>query len=382
MNELKILIKSVAEIKQKHNDLAELTGENYNIFDILGVQSSELSHSSVIANLLNTKGKHGQKGLFLELFIKQVKEYFVENSEKYSLLNSFNVNISNTIKEKYTGKVNLETQVGGSIDILINDATNNIIIENKIYAEDQPYQLVRYKNFDKNAPIFYLTLFGDLPNLKSKSTNGLIHSQCFVCISYEKDIVVWLENCIKETESKPFIHETLKQYLILIKNLTNQPNNQEMEKELVKLILDESNFKLAKTIKTTLHQINVSLITKLDSISQMYKSEESKFKNEVFDGLKLIPKFKSENKTLMSFEILNNSYENKKNSIFIELYVEDYKLHNKIWTNNKNLKETLREKMTRKTEGFVFTYDFETTTEEIYDGVKSQINQIITALQD
>ena len=221
-------------ISKKYEDLAEYSGEHFNVFDILGVSSDELSHSAILTNLLNAKGRHGQKDLFLKLFIETVKDSFHKNETKRELLAHFKTLYSNAEKEKFAGKVNYEAEQGGRIDIVINDGKNNIIIENKVYAGDQPMQLVRYKEFDINAPIFYLTLDGNSPSDNSKGQ--LVEGFDFTCISYKNEIVVWIEKCIKEMANKPFIRETLNQYLILIQQLTNQSNNNKMNEEISKIL--------------------------------------------------------------------------------------------------------------------------------------------------
>jgi hypothetical protein len=237
MDKIKNLLQQVTIIQKKYDDLAEYSGEHYNVFDILGVRNDELSHSSILTNLLNAKGRHGQKDLFLKLFIETVKNAF-ENSElKMQLLNNFNTGNSKAEKEKFAGKVNYEAEQGGRIDIVINDGKNNIIIENKVYAGDQPLQLVRYNEYDKNAPILYLTLDG-----KEASENSKGNLRCgneYVCISYQIEIVTWLEKSIKEMANKPIIRETLNQYLFLIKSLTNQANNNKMSEEINKIVLND-----------------------------------------------------------------------------------------------------------------------------------------------
>src|SRR5690554_7275630 len=55
------LLEKTEIIKKKYDDLAEYTGENFNVFNILRLDEKELMHSAFIANLLNVNGKHGQK---------------------------------------------------------------------------------------------------------------------------------------------------------------------------------------------------------------------------------------------------------------------------------------------------------------------------------
>jgi hypothetical protein len=259
MNNIKNLLQQVSIIQKKYDDLAEYSGEHYNVFDILGVRSDELSHSAILTNLLDAKGKHGQKDIFLKLFIETVKIGFENDESKMHLLNSFNIGYSKAEKEKFAGKVNYEAEQGGRIDIIINDGKNNIIIENKVYAGDQPLQLVRYNEYDKNAPILYLTLDGKEASENSKG--NLRSGYEYVCISYQIEIVLWLEKCIKEMANKPIIRETLNQYLFLIKSLTNQSNNNKMSEEILNIILkDESNFQSTLEIIKYQDKIKIKLI--------------------------------------------------------------------------------------------------------------------------
>jgi len=86
MDNLKNLLNQVSIIQKKYDDLAEYSGEHYNVFDILGVTGNELSHSAILTNLLNAKGKHGQKDLFLKIFLNLIKDKFEESSQKSLIL--------------------------------------------------------------------------------------------------------------------------------------------------------------------------------------------------------------------------------------------------------------------------------------------------------
>lgn len=237
MERLENLLNQVTIIQKKYDDLAEYSGEHYNMFDILGVRNSELSHSAILTNLLDAKGRHGQKDVFLRLFLEQIKNRF-ENLEYNNYIKDFETEKATAQKEVHIGGVNLDTAEGGRVDIVIKSVNKNIIIENKIYASDQNQQLLRYNNHYKNHPIIYLTLEGNPPSPDSKGS--LILGKDFICCSYKEDIKNWLEKCIKEMVNKPFIRETLNQYLFLIRSLTNQSNNNKMSEEIIKLITNSS----------------------------------------------------------------------------------------------------------------------------------------------
>lgn len=243
MSEMKNLLQHVSIINKKYDDLAELSGENFNVFDILNLNSDEVKHSLFISNLLNAKGKHGQKDLFLKLFINQILNRF-ENQDKEYVLKSFKTNTSNSVTEKSIGNKSEDVSNGGRIDIIINDGQHNIIIENKIYASDQEKQLFRYYNFDKKAPLIYLTLGDEKPTDYSirHEDNILQPNHDFISISYKDDIKLWLIECIKSIYDKPFIRETLSQYLNLINELTNQSNNHKMNNEIIEILISNKDY--------------------------------------------------------------------------------------------------------------------------------------------
>ena len=278
------LLNQVSIIKKKYDDFAEYTGENYNVFNVLGIYNDELSHSKIIGDFLNVKGSHGQKDTFLKLFLNEING-FKKNTEQLKVLHNFKTENSRTHIEKYIGKVEFSNGQGGRIDILIQEGTNNIIIENKVWAGDQYLQLVRYNNEDKNAPIIYLTLDGKEPSSDSKG--DLILGKEFICISYKVEIVRWLENCIKEMANKPIIRESLNQYLVLVKQLTNQSSNIKMKDEIINLVFqNEKNLisfieiqklnnefykyiienKLIPDLKEIANELNLELLLNKDSL--------------------------------------------------------------------------------------------------------------------
>lgn len=138
--------------------------------------------------------------------------------------------------ERYIGKVTNDYTEGGSIDVLLKDSSGKaIIIENKIYAKDQKNQLVRYYSSYSDSHILYLTLYG---NDASKDSKGSLQKGIdYTCISYKNHILKWLEECRKEVAIKPLVRETIAQYIFLIKHLTGQTINNQMDKEIIDTIL-------------------------------------------------------------------------------------------------------------------------------------------------
>jgi PD-(D/E)XK nuclease superfamily len=235
--EFQNLFGQVNSLISKYKKVNELTGEHFNVFRILKLESSEVRmHSAFIAELLNPKGSHGQNDVFLKLFIKAFCFKGAEIDTK-----SCSVEI-----EKHAGFISNDRTEGGRIDIFISDKHNNhIIIENKIYAGDQHNQLMRYHKHSEHADILYLTLNGNQPN--ENSYGKLVDGEHFKCISYKNHILNWLEECRKECVILPIIRESISQYINLIKYLTNQTLNHTMQEELSEIIKNNLEASIAIT---------------------------------------------------------------------------------------------------------------------------------------
>lgn len=216
MIEIERLLEKIGFINKKHREIDRITGNRFNLFQTLGIESKEVKlHSKFMGELLNPQGSHGNGDVFLAEFIEQLRLYNIKSD--------FRVSTKSQIKvEVYIGKI-LEDK-GGIVDILLVDELgNHIAIENKIYAGDQDKQLLRYSNIDnKKALLLYLTLDGREPS--QESIMGLVSEQDFYCVSYRDLIVNWIEKCYHISIERPRLREILKQYLETIKNLTGMSN--------------------------------------------------------------------------------------------------------------------------------------------------------------
>lgn len=230
---MKKLLKKVKEISVKYEELNKVSGNSFNVFNVINVTSDEVRlHSKFLAELLSPSGSHGQDDIFLNLFAKQFKIDIDSSSAKVEI-------------EKYIG-VKTDTS-GGYLDIYVKDNKDkSFIIENKIYAPDQENQLLRYYNFDSQN-LFYLNLLGDEPSVDSYSS--LIIDKDFKIISYKTDIIEWLFACRKEAVELPLLREGITHYINLIKTLTGQSVNRKMNTEIRDYIASsEDNLKQASLI--------------------------------------------------------------------------------------------------------------------------------------
>ncbi len=277
-NNIRNILAQVANLNSRYKKITELTGENFNVFRILKMEASEVRlHSSFIGELLNPRGSHGKKDVFLKLFIDlfEFKKNHFESDGAFVEV------------EKHTGFINEGRTEGGRIDILITDRrSNQIVIENKIHAGNKFKQLLRYKQHSKKADLFYLTLDGKEP--KEYSRTGLKCDVDYKCLSYKSDIVNWLEDCRKEVTTLPIIRETITQYIHLIKYLNNQSINNTMTEELSSVI--NTNIEAAFTIANNLSSATNRLLEKF-KIDMISLGEEVKV-----DGFSLKEDFNVKNR--------------------------------------------------------------------------------------
>lgn len=239
LNQVRIVSRKIKEQRKEKFE----RGENYNIFNDLGFMSDEVHlHSMFLANLLNPKGSHGQRGKFLEAFLKMLQKSFPAISSDNLELNITNASVE---VEKYIGRQT--DNEGGRIDIYLTDGKHSIIIENKIYASDQHHQMLRYWNYgmsqkgddtEKSFVLIYLTLDGCSPSKDSLGGEDLKEND-IVCLSYKSDIRGWLDRCVELASRTPLVRETINQYISTIDILTN--NVMEDNKELLDILSKEEN---------------------------------------------------------------------------------------------------------------------------------------------
>lgn len=227
------------KIHAKNKEIERIKGENFNVFRILDLKEYEVrTHSAFIAELLDPKGSHNLNDTFLLLFLDLLQKKKDDDetwvNAKIETMNSSNNFIVD--KEKYIG-VKTET-TGGFLDINISSSEMQICIENKINADETNNQLERYNTYLNTIPkesklLIFLTKDGG----KSEDKN-LKDGTDYFRLSYKKDLIYWLENCFSASANYPIVRETLKQYIILIKNITNQINSLEMKEEIHSVIFN------------------------------------------------------------------------------------------------------------------------------------------------
>lgn len=263
MNYLKLenLLNASKEIVETHIKEKEEKGEDFNVFSILGMETNETkTHSAILVALLDPKGNHYYKEQFLKLFLEEIG-YKIEIE---------NLNLTQVQAEFHLGKISEDYTSGGFIDILITFPLGKAIaIENKIDAGDQKNQLYRYSLFKgKDCALYYLNKDGKPPTKKSLLT---LTDNDYEVISYNHHILNWLEQCIAIVKTGSIVENVLKQYQVLIKNLTNT---------------------MEKTLETNLNKLIVNNLSEAKYIHSHYEkavnSIREKFRIAICDKIKTL----------------------------------------------------------------------------------------------
>ena len=182
---------------------------DYNIFTLFHDFSDEVNlHSNFIASLLDPNGDHYKGDIFLKLFLETcgIDDFSIDTSRA-------------TVFKEFK-----------HIDIYISDGKKHIILENKVYAKDQPTQIARYietikgegakesdRVKDEDICVLYLHPDGKLPDNQSF---GDYHTRLlgenpsikFKVISYGKEILEWIDKCKNEVSNLTDLNVFLSQY--------------------------------------------------------------------------------------------------------------------------------------------------------------------------
>ena len=251
---------------------------DYNIFTLFHGFSDEVNlHSNFIASLLDLNGDHYKGDLFLKLFLEMCD------------IDDFSIDMSTaTVVKEFK-----------HIDIYISDGKKHIILENKVYAKDQPTQIARYietikgegakKAKDEDIYVLYLHPDGELPkenslggyklnkdNTKLEKDGSIIN---FKVIRYDKEILKWIDKCKNEVSNITDLNVFLSQYKDVIEMIYDRYKRiDEMNNEdLVKIFKD--NYRAVSDIVSNYEQTRRKIIDEFfknisDNLKGMYKKED------------------------------------------------------------------------------------------------------------
>jgi hypothetical protein len=276
-----LLYKSGKIVGTHLEDIRE-RGEDFNVFTILGMETNEpKTHSAMFTALLDPKGNHYHDEKFLKLFLKEIGYDYKDE----------NLKLVKVKAEHHLGKISKNFKSGGSIDILITFPSGRAIaIENKINAIDQRNQLYRYSFFKGNdCALYYLNKTGKPP---SKDSLFTLTDEDYEIISYNKQILNWLLQCLAITKVGSIVENAIKQYQILIKKLTNTMDKH-LENNLNELIvnnLEEAKYihsHYQKAVDSIKEKLRIVVLEKLNSNQLVVKASLSQSINHNYSKILL-----------------------------------------------------------------------------------------------
>lgn len=157
-------LKHHEHFKKENAQRLKEKGHDYSLLSSVLKPNDEVRlHSRFIYSMINPESLHYKGAIFLEAFLNQLP----------SPLNSW-INLNDAIVEKENDQ----------IDLLIHDGNNFLIVENKVDATDQPYQITRYiqtiqerfelskRTIAEKIAVIYLSAKRKLPSNKSQSLAG------------------------------------------------------------------------------------------------------------------------------------------------------------------------------------------------------------------
>ena len=231
----RLLLEKAARFHDRHEAGRQ---EPFNLFSVLRSEHDEVNlHSRFLTALLDHRKFPGAARENLAAFLNQfgIRQFDHDRA---------------TVDREWS-----------NIDILISDQSSlkAIIIENKIWADDQPRQLQRYsqqmREFERH--ILYLTLDG---REASQDSAGEVDYQC---ISYKDDLVPWLMGCQQRACEEPELRESLAQYLRLIAKITGTDLSGAYMNDLKKLCLEDNNLLLIHDLREAMVEARISLLQEL-----------------------------------------------------------------------------------------------------------------------
>lgn len=235
-------LEYISRTIKDYNLKKKISGTNFSVFKVFRVLYDELAWSAWIAYLLDPQEEHYCGDAFLKLFLERIPSPIK--------LDTSDIKVT---PEKTIGELDKKSyEKGGRIDILIEDGHKKaIIIENKIFAQDQPKQLFRYNNYANDEQngfvdcrILYLTRFGSAPSVDS--TNGITN---YERISYIDTIKLWLHDCLNICEKGSRINDFIEQTIAAIDEICKQTIVDDEIKTAVENNLDLQNKNLSQKIK-------------------------------------------------------------------------------------------------------------------------------------
>jgi hypothetical protein len=234
MEKTQLLLSSAGALVQESQAKQAASGEAFNLFTITKIERVEVNtHSAMLAEILNPRGRHGKGPLFLGLFLSHMG---IEHEPR--------------LAEARVRKEETFAAVQGRVDIVIHLPNRIILIENKVDAEDGDEQLKRYAHVGQTSgkrwDLLYLTLLGTDADVSS--CRGVAYRR----VSYREHILDWLEKCVAAAADTSALQHALIQYANIVRKITGTSMTQNTKRALIQLISAGNDFESADAIAEAL----------------------------------------------------------------------------------------------------------------------------------
>jgi PD-(D/E)XK nuclease superfamily protein len=177
----------LAQKLRSHHDavrrLDRFLSTRFNVFTLIKPDENRLS--DIIANLLDPKGSHGQKPLFLDSFLDLVGLRELRLSTPPMI-----------VREDPTRYIRASAR---RIDVTVDFGHFGLGIENKPWAGDQQDQLMAYHEhlilkYSGRFCLVYITPAGNRPfSMPHKVVERELQQKRLRLLSYASDVLSWLE---------------------------------------------------------------------------------------------------------------------------------------------------------------------------------------------
>ena len=199
---------TVQDMLDQDRDRNRQEARSFNLFRVLHLEArEELVHTPFLADLLDPQGAHGQGFLFLHAFIDALS---AAHSGFPAPVEELAAHAWFVETNRYIG--------GGGPDIVLTcpGLSYLLVLENKVYADEETGQLARYaawmesqREIYPSQALLFLTPTGD----PSETAGGA----AYYPVSYRREIVGMLKAALPEIAA-PHLRETIRQYLDVIQH--------------------------------------------------------------------------------------------------------------------------------------------------------------------
>ena len=228
-------------------------GERFNPFTAITSLHDETRHSRVLATLLDPAGSHGQRALFLKLFLRE--------------LGLTDAEFAPGDQGAWRIKTEVTLNHGGRIDILVEGPGWVIGIENKVGAEESWGQLTGYaqalskraasrsaRSSDTRSALVFLTPRGREPyegreHLRQQGPDSIVTCSYATLSDEVPSLEGWLNQALDVIDSSPPVEHFLTQYRDLTAYLGGKPMSTNESRQLAqKLFTNSQRFATASEI--------------------------------------------------------------------------------------------------------------------------------------